>query len=81
MNKWIFRRWLLGFASVILGSFFTFGKWILHSVQKKIGSSLCPVLVSIEHITMRRVQNWTRICILMDLVITDHWTEAQSKKI
>ena len=73
MNKWIFRRWLLGFASVILGSFFTFGKCILHSGQKKIGSSLCPVPVSIEHIAMRtHVQNCTRIRILTGLVITDH---------
>ena len=41
------------------------------------GSSLCPVPVSIRHVVMRtRVQDWTRVRILMGPVITDHWTEA-----
>ena len=41
-------------------------------------SSLCPVPVSTGHVAMRtRVQDWTRVHILMGPVITDHWTEAQ----
>ena len=34
--------------------------------------------VNTGHVAMRtRVQDWTRVRILMGPVITDHWTEAQ----
>ena len=42
-----------------------------------LGSSLCPVPVITRHVAMRtRVQDWTRVCILMGPVATGHWTKA-----